>query len=67
MKKLESILTCLKGKIKKYFFNKSNADLDQECEKLLVTGENVINSQEGLKLTEEYIENYQVTARWQTL
>jgi hypothetical protein len=66
MKKLGSILTCLKSRIKKKFFNESKADLNQECEKLFVTGENV-NSLEGLKLTEEYIENYRVTTRWQTL
>lgn len=66
MKKLGSILTCLKRKIKKKFFIKSKTDLNQECEKLFVTGENV-NSQEGLKLTEEYIENYRVTTRWQTI
>ena len=66
MKKLGSILTCLKRNIKKKFFIKSKTDLNQECEKLFVTGENV-NSQEGLKLTEEYIENYRVTTRWQTI
>lgn len=66
MKKLESILTCLTSKIKKYFFIKSKTDINQECEKLFVSGENV-NSQEGLKLTEEYIENYRVTTRWQTI
>ncbi|HSM47415.1 MAG TPA: hypothetical protein VK872_06325 [Draconibacterium sp.] len=56
----------MKSRIKKKFFNESKADLNQECEKLFVTGENV-NSLEGLKLTEEYIENYRVTTRWQTL
>jgi hypothetical protein len=66
MKKLRSILNCLTSKIKKKFFIESKADLSQECEKLFVTGENV-NSQEGLKLTEEYIENYLVTTRWQTI
>ena len=66
MKKLEAILTCLTNKIKKKIFIKSKTDINQECEKLFVSGENV-NSQEGLKLTEEYIENYRVTTRWQTI
>ena len=66
MKKLESILTCLKSKIKKYFFNGAGADVNQECEKLFNTSEN-INSQEEIELTEEYVKNYRVTTRWQTL
>jgi len=66
MKKLESILACLKSKIKKYFFITSKTDINHECEKLFNITENT-DSQEEIKLAKEYVENYTVTTRWQTL
>lgn len=66
MKKLESILACLKSKIKKYFFKGSKTDISHECEKLFNMTENT-DSQEEIKLDREYVENYTVTTRWQTL
>lgn len=66
MKKLNSILGCLKSKIKKNFFNKSKTDINHECEKLFNMNENT-DSQEEIKLAQEYVESYTVTTRWQTL
>lgn len=66
MKKLESILACLKSKIKKYFFKGSKTDINHDCEKLFNTTEHT-DSQEEIKLAKEYVENYTVTTRWQTL
>lgn len=66
MKKLESILACLKNKIKKYFFKESKTDINHECEKLFNGNENT-DSQEEIKLAKEYVESYTVTTRWQTL
>lgn len=66
MKKSESILACLNKIIKKLFFIKSGDAINHECEKLHNMGEN-INSHDQVKLTEEYVENYKVTTRWQTL
>ena len=66
MKKLNSIVACLKNKIKKYFFNTSKTDINHECEKLFNMNENT-DSQEELNLAQEYVESYTVTTRWQTL
>jgi hypothetical protein len=66
MKKLNSIVACLKSKIKKYFFNSSKTDINHECEKLFNMNENT-DSQEELNLAKEYVESYTVTTRWQTL
>jgi hypothetical protein len=65
MKKLVSILNCLKNKIKNYFFINSDADVNHECEKLLSMSKSA--HPQDVKLTEEYLENYKVTTRWQTL
>jgi len=66
MKKLNSIVACLKSKIKKYFFIASKTDINHECEKLFNITENT-DSQEEITLAREYVENYTVTTRWQTL
>ena len=66
MKNLKSILACLKNKIKKSFFNTTKTDINHECEKLFNGNVNT-DSQEEIKLEKEYVENYTVTTRWQTL
>ena len=66
MKKLNSIVACLKSKIKKYFLISSKTDINHECEKLFKMNENT-DSQEELNLAKEYVESYTVTTRWQTL
>lgn len=66
MKKITFIINCLLNKIKNKFFNSSRTDISHDCEKVFNLVENV-SLLEELKCDEEYLDNYKVTTRWQTL
>lgn len=66
MKTINVILQCLESKIKKYFFIKEKGELSQDC-KNLFEGDKNTRSAEDVKCAEEYLENYKLTTRWQTL
>ncbi len=66
MKKLFKIIQCGVFQIKKYFFIGEKTDFYQECEELLKFNDND-TSEEEMVHTEEYLENYNVTTRWQTI
>ena len=64
MKKVLFIVSCLTKVIKKKIFKSKNTEICHECERLLNLKDK--SSDEELK-TEEYLKNYNVTTRWQTL
>ena len=64
MKTFKKIINCLEAYIKKNFFNISNADISQDCDKVL--GMNLSDENEKTT-TEEYATIYKNTTRWQTL
>lgn len=66
MKTIELFLNCVTNKIKKYFFKEAETDISHECEKLFDFEEKT-SSPEEMKYAEEYLDNYKVTTRWQTL
>jgi hypothetical protein len=66
MKRITFIINCLVSKIKKKFFNDSKTDISHECEMMLNMNENPV-SKEEMAYAKEYVENYNVTTRWQTL
>lgn len=66
MKKLQRILSCVTMIIKKNIFKSQKTDISQECEMLLKIKEKKLSDEE-LVDTEEYLENYNVTTRWQTV
>lgn len=65
MKKALFIISCLTKVIKKKIFKSQKTEICHECEKLLNLKDN--SSDEELVKTEEYLKNYNVTTRWQTL
>ena len=66
MKKLIKIIQCGITQIKKKIFNSKKTDISHECKELIKINEND-NSDEELVNSEEYLENYNVTTRWQTI
>ena len=64
MKKVLFILSCLTKVIKKKIFKSQKTEICHECEKLFNLKDK--STDEELK-TEEYLKNYNVTTRWQTL
>ena len=65
MKRVLFIISCLTKVIKKKIFKSQKTEICHECEKLLNLKDN--SSDEELVKTEEYLKNYNVTTRWQTL
>ena len=65
MKRIKFILECITKTIKNKFFKSQKTDISHECEKLLENMEIVV--QEGENKEEEYLLNYNITTRWQTL
>ncbi|MCF6356273.1 MAG: hypothetical protein L3J54_00580 [Draconibacterium sp.] len=65
MKKVLFIVSCLTKVIKKNIFKSQNTEICHECERLLNLKDN--STDEELINTEEYLKNYSVTTRWQTL
>ena len=66
MKKTVVLCRCLVQVIKKKFFKNSKHDESQECEalkKMIMEG----SSSEEKDHEEEYVYNYGLTTRWQTL
>jgi len=66
MKKLLKIIQCGALQIKKNIFNSEKTDISHECDKLLKFKENGATDEEKDN-TEEYLSNYYVTTRWQTV
>jgi len=64
MKTFKKIINCLETYIKKNFFNLSEADINQDCEKVLKL--NFIEEKDNV-MVEEYTSSYKSTTRWQTL
>lgn len=65
MKTMKRFFNCVRMLIKKNIFNIQKTDIYQECERAL-DFEDEITSESKMK-TEEYLANYTVTTRWQTL
>jgi len=61
MKTMKRFFNCVRGLIKKKIFNIQKTDIYQKCEKVLDLED------ETQKQTDEYITNYSVTTRWQTV
>ncbi len=66
MKSLMLFFRCAEEKIKNKFFNNKNGKKTESCsqwQKYMVD----CTSEEDKNGVEEYLKNYQVTTRWQTL
>jgi hypothetical protein len=66
MKKTIVFIKCATDKIKKIFFNLEKDQKGQSCEQFKMMNDEVKNMEE-IQRTEEYLNNYQLTTRWQTL
>lgn len=66
MKTIQFIINCLATKIKKNIFNSAKNDISHDCNNLFESDKKALSMDE-LKCAEEYLENYKVTTRWQTL
>jgi hypothetical protein len=66
MKRVKTIISCLKALLKKNFFKFENNDKSHECNKVFVfeinTGD--LNTYEEV---DEYFNNYTSITRWQTV
>ncbi|MFW5774231.1 MAG: hypothetical protein ACOCWD_06070 [Tangfeifania sp.] len=66
MKQVKMMIQCLKNSLKKIFFISQKSDINHDCKKAfsfdLKKGD--LNSNEE---TEEYLNNYKTTTRWQTV
>lgn len=66
MKRVQRFLNCVSLLIKKKFFNSEKSEIYHECEKVLNFADNK-DETDDLFNNKEYIENYNVTTRWQTI
>jgi len=66
MKLVLSIINCMGSYIKNFFFKGLKNDISHTCEELRNLNNNGA-SEEEVKLNEEYVINYIVTTRWQTI
>lgn len=66
MKRVKMMIQCLKNLIKKKFFNSPKSDINHDCENVFNFDlkKEELNSNEE---TEEYLNNYKTTTRWQTV
>lgn len=66
MKKIETMIQCLKSILKKKFFNGQKSDISHDCENVFNFDLN--NGDENSdQEAEEYLNNYKTTTRWQTI
>ena len=66
MKKVIQMFKCAKQLIKKIFFKYEKSDIYQDCKEVLNFDEKN-SSLEEVNSFNEYLENYKITTRWQTL
>lgn len=66
MGKIKFILGCVANIIKKNIFKSQNTEISQECEKALESI-NFGTEPDEKNREAEYVSNYCVTTRWQTL
>ena len=66
MRKIKFILGCVTNVIKKNIFKSENVAISQECERVLESI-NLGEKSEEKNRDVEYLTNYSVTTRWQTL
>jgi len=66
MKNLVDIFSCIKALIKKKFFNGPEADICQDY-RITIEIPGIIIDDIRENETEEYLENYNSTTRWQTV
>lgn len=66
MEKIKMLINCVEASIKKNFFKAGKNDIYHGCEKACNFAENN-KEREELNNVNEYIENYNVTTRWQTV
>lgn len=66
MKRVKLILACVNEKIKKYFFKEQKTDNYHACRELLEADVKTGSDQEKRQV-EEYLKNYSLTTRWQTV
>ena len=66
MNKFKTIFNKAFNLIKNYFFILQNTDIYQECEKALELNEIKEIEIDNIN-TEEYLNNYTLTTRWQTI
>lgn len=66
MKTLTKIMHCALAVIKKNFFKSQKNDKYHECERALKMALNEEETKEK-QHNEEYLKNYNVTTRWQTI
>jgi hypothetical protein len=66
MKKVKTMLECLKALLKKNFFNNQKTDINHNCKNVFNfdLGKSDFNAKNE---TEEYLNNYKSTTRWQTV
>ena len=65
MKKAKMFFNCVVLVIKKKFFKMQKTNISQECEKVLNFSEKEEPDTEIQR--EEYLKNYNITTRWQTV
>ena len=66
MKRVKTTIKCLKAFLKKNFFNSKKSDINHNCKNAF----NFDISKDDLNAeneTEEYLNNYNTTTRWQTV
>ncbi len=66
MKRIKFILGCVTNVIKKNIFKSQNTAISPECEKVF-EGMNLGTEPDEKNREAEYVSNYCVTTRWQTL
>lgn len=66
MKRIFAFGQCLKILLKKKIFNSSKTDISHECQRMINDTKNLVLADEE-KREEEYIDNYNITTRWQTV
>ena len=66
MKKVIRVIGCVWSLIKKIFSKCSKTDISHDCKEALEFIETPELSSENID-TEEYLDNYKVTTRWQTV
>lgn len=66
MKKVVQVFKCVMQEIKKKIFKSKKTDIYQDCKEVLNFDE-TNSSKDEVNSFNEYLENYKVTTRWQTL
>ncbi len=66
MRKIKFILGCATSVIRKYIFKSQNASVSHECERVLESINFKVGPEEENREA-EYLSNYSLTTRWQTI